>query len=411
MLDDLYALSRTFIKLRNRPFRRSFLASHPLTARLSIIIGQRGIGKTTAMIQHLLDSCAGDPLTDKALYLQADHFLMANRSLYEIAEEFHNLGGELLCLDEIHKYPDWSRELKSITDTFPALRVVASGSSALEVSRGSHDLSRRAVVHRMYGMSFREYIALASGIELPAAMLPDMLSNHVRLTDRIVSELAAKGDKVLALFRDYLTCGYYPYFVEYTDRSLFGLTLEQHVHTTLEVDLPAIHPALNGTSIKKISRLLTAIAGMVSFAPDLKSLRTMLDISDDRTLKTYLQYLEDAGVILTVSKSGKGLKAMAKPDKIYLNNPNLFYALFRGTEPDSGAMRETFFLNMLRSGYEVTVPQRGDFLVNGSFTFEVGGKGKGFRQVAGIEDSYLALDGIEAGNGRTVPLWLFGFLY
>jgi len=411
MLDDLYSLSRTFIKLRNRPFRRSFPGAHPMTARLSIIIGQRGIGKTTAMIQHLLDSSAGDPLTDKALYLQADHFLMANRSLYEIAEEFHNLGGELLCLDEIHKYPDWSRELKSITDTFPALRVVASGSSALEVSRGSHDLSRRAVVYRMHGMSFREYIALARGIELPAATLPDLLSNHVRLTDRIVTELAGKGDKVLALFRDYLACGYYPYFVEFADKALFGLTLEQHVHTTLEVDLPAIHPALNGASIRKISRLLTAIAGMVPFAPDLKSLRSMLDISDDRTLKNYLQYLEDAGVILTVSKSGKGLKAMNKPDKIYLNNPNLFYALHRGAEPDSGSMRETFFLSMLRSGHEVSVPGLGDFLVNGSTTFEVGGKGKGFRQVAGIADAWLALDGIEAGNGQTVPLWLFGFLY
>ncbi len=411
MLDDLYSLSRTFIKLRNRPFRRSFLADHPLTARLSIIIGQRGIGKTTAMIQHLLESSDNDPLTDKALYLQADHFLMANRSLYEIAEDFHNLGGELLCLDEIHKYPDWSRELKSITDTFPALRVVASGSSALEVTRGSHDLSRRAVVYRMHGMSFREYIALARGIELPAVTLSDLLNNHVRLADRIVTELSAKGDKVLALFREYLVCGYYPYFMEFTDKALFGLTLEQHVHTTLEVDLPAIHPALNGASIKKISRLLTAIAGMVPFAPDLKSLRSMLDISDDRTLKNYLQYLEDAGVILTVSKSGKGLKAMNKPEKIYLNNPNLYYALHRGAEPDSGSMRETFFLSMLRSGYDVSVPQQGDFLVGGSTTFEVGGKNKGFRQVAGIADAWLALDGIEAGNGQTMPLWLFGFLY
>jgi predicted AAA+ superfamily ATPase len=411
LLDDLYSLSRTFIKLRNRPFRRSFLADHPLTARLSIIIGQRGIGKTTAMIQHLLESSDNDPLTDKALYLQADHFLMANRSLYEIAEDFHNLGGELLCLDEIHKYPDWSRELKSITDTFPALRVVASGSSALEVTRGSHDLSRRAVVYRMHGMSFREYIALARGIELPAVTLSDLLNNHVRLADRIVTELSAKGDKVLALFREYLVCGYYPYFMEFTDKALFGLTLEQHVHTTLEVDLPAIHPALNGASIKKISRLLTAIAGMVPFAPDLKSLRSMLDISDDRTLKNYLQYLEDAGVILTVSKSGKGLKAMNKPEKIYLNNPNLYYALHRGAEPDSGSMRETFFLSMLRSGYDVSVPQQGDFLVGGSTTFEVGGKNKGFRQVAGIADAWLALDGIEAGNGQTMPLWLFGFLY
>jgi uncharacterized protein len=200
-------------------------------------------------------------------------------------------------------------------------------------------------------------------------------------------------------------------FVEFADKALFALTLEQHVHTTLEVDLPAIHPALNGASIKKISRLLTAIAGMVPFAPDLKSLRSMLDISDDRTLKSYLQYLEGAGVILTVSKSGKGLKAMNKPDKIYLNNPNLFYALHRGAEPDSGSMRETFFLSMLRSGHEVSVPGQGDFLVSGSTTFEVGGKGKGFRQLSGIADAWLALDCIEAGNGQTVPLWLFGFLY
>jgi predicted AAA+ superfamily ATPase len=411
MLDDLFSLSQTFLRLRNRTFQRSFLRDNPLTNRFSIIIGQRGIGKTTAMIQNLLASQNNDLFTRKALYLQADHFLVGRSSLYEIADEFYKLGGELICFDEVHKYPAWSMELKSINDTFPGLKIIASGSSALEIARGSHDLSRRALVLPMYGLSFREYLGMARGLTFERLTLDNLVAGHQHAADRVVTTLEKNGHKVLALFNDYLECGYYPYFLEYQDKTLFRMTLEQHIHTTLEGDLPAIHPALNGASIRKIHKLLAIISSLVPFTPDMKQLKQMLEIGDERTLKTYLSYLEDAGILLTISKSNKGLRAMEKPEKIYLNNPNLYWALAGGKAPETGATRETFFLNMLRPAHTIRVPAQGDFLVDERLTFEVGGKNKDGSQIKNIEQSWLALDNIEIGQANRIPLWLFGFLY
>lgn len=411
MLDELFTLSQTLLRLRLREFKRSFLRDTPLTNRFSIIVGQRGVGKTTAMVQHLLDRYDGDLYTRKALYVQADHFLVNRTSLYEIAESFSNMGGELLCLDEIHKYPDWSMELKSMFDTFPNLHILASGSSALEIGRGSHDLSRRALVYRMHGMSLREYIGMVCGISFDLVPLESLLSNHQRLADTIISQLETKGLKVLALFNDYLLQGFYPYFQEYGDRAQFFLTLEQNVRTTLESDLPAIYPTLNGASIRKMEKLLAIIASLVPFSPDMKKLKQLLGIGDERTLKTYLNYLEDAGVILSLAKTGKGLRSMEKPEKIYLNNPNLYHSLAGGKAPERGAVRETFLLNMLHVGHQVTAPARGDFLVNDAITLEVGGKNKGGNQVAGLDQAWLVLDDIEIGQGQRIPLWLFGFLY
>jgi uncharacterized protein len=411
MLDDLIPLSQTFLRIRNRDFKRYFLRDQPLTNRFSIIIGQRGIGKTTVMIQHLLGRYNDDRSGRKALYVQADHFLMARSSLYEIADEFCKMGGEMICFDEIHKYPAWSMELKSICDTFPGLQIVASGSSALEIAKGSHDLSRRAVVLKMYGMSFREFLGMNCGIYFDPLPLTKLLADHQEFADAIVTELEKNGLKVLALFRDYLEHGYYPYFTEYEDRSLFAMTLEQNIHTTLESDLPAIHQSLNGSSIRKIKKLLAIIASLVPFTPDMKYLKGLLEIGDERTLKNYLKFLEDAGVILSVGKSGRGLREMEKPEKIYLNNPNLYHALCRTGDPDVGAMRETFFVNMLRTAHALSVPAKGDFLVDDSVTFEVGGKNKDTGQIKGVANSWLALDNIETGHGRRIPLWLLGFLY
>lgn len=411
MLDDLIPLSQTFLRIRNRDFKRYFLRDHPLPNRFSIIIGQRGIGKTTVMIQHLLEQYNDDRSGRKALYVQADHFLVARSSLYEIADEFCKMGGELICFDEIHKYPAWSMELKSICDTFPDLKIIASGSSALEIVKGSHDLSRRAIVFQMYGMSFREFIGMNNGIYFDSLRLEYLLANHQESADSIVSELEKNGLKVLALFRDYMEHGYYPYFKEYEDVSHFFMTLEQNIHTTLESDLPAIHQSLNGSSIRKIEKLLSIIASLVPFTPDMKHLKNLLGIGDERTLKSYLKFLEDAGVILSVPKSGKGLRKMEKPEKIYLNNPNLYHALSRTRDPDIGAIRETFFMSMLRTAHSVSVPSKGDFMVDDSIVFEVGGKNKDAGQIKEVENAWLALDNIETGHGRKIPLWLFGFIY
>ena len=409
-LDDFFGLSRTFIRLQNRDFHRSFVEDNPLTARFSIIVGQRGVGKTTVLIQEILKHDS-DRASTRILYLPVDHFLVGRSTLYEIADEFVKMGGELICFDEIHKYPAWSQELKSIFETFPRLKIIASGSSALEITKGSHDLSRRAIVYRMNGLSFREFITLKIGVHLDRIPLTELLAEHVRIADNIVSDLEKAGNKVMSLFHDYLKSGFYPYFVEYPDIGQFQMTLEQGVLTTLESDLPAIHQTLNGSSIGKIKRLLAIIADIVPYTTNLNTLKKSLDISDERTLKNYLKYLDDAGVIMTISNTDRGLKEMDKPNKIYLNNTNLCYALSSVKEPNIGSLRETFMLSMLRVSHKVTVPTQGDFLIDNSITIEVGGLSKTNKQLKEVDNSWLALDDIEIGTGKKVPLWLFGFIY
>lgn len=407
LMDDIYRLSRTQIALFNRPYRRYFLAAQALDHRLCIVLGQRGIGKTTAMVQHLLDAAGQDPLSETILYVQADHFLIRDRSLYDIAEHFANLGGRTICFDEIHKYPRWSLELKSISDTFAGLKVLASGSSALEIQKGSHDLSRRALQLHMRGMSLREYAELALGITLRAYPLETILRDHVRIAHAVVAQLA--GNKILALFRDYLRHGYYPFYFEDRNEAVFAQLLNQNLHTTLESDLLAVQPALTGNSIKKIAALLRILSASVPFFPDFKKLTELIGIGDQRTLKTYLKYLEDAGLVSGLGRSGKGLRGLEKPEKIFLNNPNLMQALVPAA--NKGTIRETFFISALGGLHRLTAPRRGDFAVDETWCFEVGGKNKDFTQIRDMQNSFLAADDIETGFGNKIPLWLFGFLY
>jgi predicted AAA+ superfamily ATPase len=411
MLDNIFKLSRNFLKTFNKPYRRYFLEKYPLANRFSIITGQRGVGKTTAMIQKILSANDDDILTKNALYVPVDHFIVGGRSLYEIAEEFYNLGGEMICFDEIHKYAGWSGELKSIYDSLQELTILASGSSAMEIQKGSHDLSRRAIVYPMTGLSFREYIDLAAGIKTESFVLKTILKEHEKLSCDIITAIEYKKKKILALFKDYLQFGYFPYFTEFDDISLYYITLEQSIRTTIESDLLSIYPTLNGSSIKKIKKLLTVIAESAPFTPDLKRLKRIVEIGDERTLKNYLKYLEDGGVITSLTKKGKGLGALEKPEKIYLNNTNQIYAISSKGKENIGNIRETFFINMLSAMHEVSSPKKGDFLIDDKYTFEIGGKNKSFKQIKDIHNSFLAVDDIETGIGNKIPLWLFGFLY
>lgn len=411
MLDDIFKLSSDFLKTFNKPYRRYFLDKYPLTGRFSIIIGQRGVGKTTAMIQKTLSANNNDIFTKNALYVPVDHFVVGGRSIYEIAEAFYNLGGKMICFDEIHKYTGWSGELKSICDSFQKLTILASGSSAMEIQKGSHDLSRRAVVYPMKGLSLREYIELATGVKTKPLNLNTILGEHEKRSYDIISALEGKNMKILALFNDFLQFGYYPYFTEFDDISSYYITLEQGIRATIESDLLSIYPALSGSSIKKIKKLLAVIAESAPFTPDLKRLKKMVDIGDERTLKNYLKYLEDGGVIMSLAKKGSGLGALEKPEKIYLNNTNQIYAISRKGKENRGTLRETFFINMLSDIHTVSLPKRGDFYVDNKYIFEIGGKNKSFKQIKGIDDSFLAVDDIETGIGNKVPLWLFGFLY
>lgn len=377
---------------------------------MSVILGQRGVGKTTAIIQHMTNWMGGELESSKALYVQADHFLVGKTPLYAIAEEFYNIGGNLICFDEIHKYPSWSLELKSMYDTFSSLAIIASGSSALEILRGSHDLSRRALVSNMTGLSFREFIEMRCRVSLHPLPLETLLKEHEKAAIPILRTVEKKGEKILGLFRKYLSHGYYPYFLEYQDIGHYYRIVEQGMHASLENDLPVIHPTLTGISVQKIKKLLTYIASAVPLIPDMRRLKNLLDVGDERTLKTYLSYLEDAGLIRCLFASGKGLVRLGKPEKIFLHNPNQYYAI-HGAVENPGSVRETFFLNALSESHAVTHPLKGDFLVDGKTVFEIGGKGKDFSQIKDENNAFLAVDDMELGVGKKLPLWLLGFLY
>ena len=406
MLEAFFQLSQQYRLNYKQEYVRYFLKKESLSSRFSIISGQRGIGKTTVIIQYIHQHYP-DLYTTKALYIQADHFLLGDLSLYEIADLFVKMGGELLCIDEIHKYPNWSKELKSINDTFRDLKLVISGSSALEIHKGSHDLSRRALVYKMKGMSLREFIEMKLGMVLERYSLDEILTDHQPIAQGIVDALSEKKEKILPLFGEYMKVGYYPYYFEYNNKEQFTMALEQNIHTTIESDLMAIYPSLTGNSIRKLKSLLKVISASVPFTPDMKKLKSIIGVGDERTLKNYLKYLEDAGLIKMLMKSTKGLGSIEKPEKIYLDNPNLLFT----SQADIGTARETFFMNQMSKDHEVVAPKSGDFLLDGKFTFEVGGKNKSFKQIKELENSFIASDEIESGFGNRVPLWLFGFLY
>ena len=412
MLTELFRKSHKFVKDNNLAYERYFIKKNPFEHRLSIVLGARGIGKTVTIAQYM----ALNYKRGEALYVSLDDINMSRYSIYELAEAFELQGGKLLCLDEIHKYSSWSQELKSIYDSFPTLKVVASGSSALEIHKGTHDLSRRAIVYTMVGMSFREFLELHYGYSLEVLALEDIFSNHDVLAENIVDILATKDNRVLPLFHRYLECGYYPYFLSMPNESMFFQTLKQNINTTIEGDLLNIYPTLNGKSIKKIKLLLSVIMENVPFTPKISALKKATEVRDDRTIKEYLSRLDDAGLIKLLMKSSLSMKSFDKPEKIYLANPNLMYT----STPNIGNVRETFVMNQLSNYYidknsldnkGIYASDCGDFYLEERYTLEVGGKNKGFKQIKDVPDSYVVADDIEVGFGAKIPLWLFGFLY
>ncbi len=403
MLEKLSLESKKFLLRNDLKYKRYFIKDEKIKHRLTIITGHRGIGKTTTIAQYM---ALHEDL--KSLYVSMDSFLIGGLSMYEIAQEFEMMGGELLCFDEIHKYSNWSQELKSIYDNFPALHIVASGSSAMEINRGSHDLSRRAHILKMHGMSFKEYLELTLGVELEKLTLASILSQHEVLAFDIVTKLEQIDKKILPIFEQYLKTGYYPYSLSIMDGDIFFDLLKQNIDVSISGDLLFVYPSLDGNSIKKLKLLLSIIMESVPFVPVIEKLKDRLDIGDGRTLKDYFIKLEDAGILkLLMKSSSKGLSKLEKPEKIYLDNTNLLNI----ADANIGTVRETFFLNILSVGHQVTYPTKGDFLVDDKYLFEIGGKNKSFNQIKDIEDSFVVADGVEVGYGHKIPLWLFGFLY
>ncbi|CAA6799977.1 MAG: ATPase component BioM of energizing module of biotin ECF transporter [uncultured Campylobacterales bacterium] len=413
MLEELFIKSRDFININNQKYKRYFIKREKLEHRLSIIIGSRGIGKTTTVAQFISGRYKGN----EALYVNLDDIQVSSKyTITQIAEEFVLNGGKLLCFDEIHKYGNWSAELKNIYDRFDKLKIVATGSSALEINKGSHDLSRRAIVYNMVGMSFREFLELHYGYEFDAVSLEDILNNHIDISTKIKNIIEQNKQKIIPLFKDYLKHGYYPYFLSMPNELMFFQTLQQNINVSIESDLLNIYPKLNGNSIKKIKMLLSVIIKSVPFEPKISELKRTADIKDDRTLKDYLSKLDDAGLIKLLMQNSLKFKAFDKPEKIFLANPNLMYT----KEPNIGNLRETFFVNQLDNYYKnkqslndegIYTSKQGDFYCEEKYTFEVGGKNKGFNQIKDVLNSYVVSDDLEVGMGNKIALWMFGFLY
>lgn len=408
MLENFFIESKRFIKKNNLPYKRYFIETHDLSHRLSIIQGARGVGKTTTIAQYL-----SNHELDKVLYISLDNILInGNYKIIEIADEFEKNGGQILCLDEIHKYTNWSQELKNIYDKYDNLKIIVSGSFAMHIHKGSYDLSRRAVVYNMEGMSFREFLNLHYQYTFSKYNLADIIENHEEIAELIINHL--NDNKIIPLFKKYLEYGYYPYSITMDNKDDFYKTLQQSLNTTIESDLLSIYPNLSGVSITKIKKLLSSIMSSVPFKPNYSDLQKILDIKDIRTLKEYLVYLDDTGIIRMLMANSMAYKNIDKPEKIYMADTNLMNL----ADKDIGSMRETFFFNQLSCYYSIISSNKGifsnksgDFICEEKYIFEVGGKNKDFNQIKDTDNSFLALDDIEIGYKKKIPLWIFGFLY
>ncbi|VAW16077.1 ATPase component BioM of energizing module of biotin ECF transporter [hydrothermal vent metagenome] len=361
------------------------------------IKGPRGAGKTTLMLQHLKFDLRMNPL---AMYITADHTWFYNHTLLETASNWYKQGGKILFIDEVHKYPNWSVELKNIYDGFPGLQVVFSASSALDIYRGEADLSRRVVSYSLAGLSFREFLFFTTGKHFNQVNFDDIPNSHMELSRGITENFHPLPD-----FHKYLQVGYLPIIIEGEDTYL--MKLGQVINTIVDTDLAYIASYNPGTATK-VKKLLGVIAESVPFKPNIAALARKLDLSRDSVYQ-YIYQLRNARLLNTLSSKGKGVSILQKPDKVFLENSNLAYTLTE--EPDIGNIRETFALNqLLNAGLDVNIPGEGDFAVN-NMVIEVGGKGKNTSQVKHLSDYLIASDNIEVGAGSKIPLWLLGFLY
>lgn len=398
-MEELLIKSNRAISGQELDFKRTLYTDIDWTNRLIGIMGSRGTGKTTIMLQRLKEMALPGW---EAVYLSLDDIYFTRNSLSEIAETFRVNGGKYLFLDEVHKYPEWHREIKNIYDFNRELFIVFTGSSIIDMLRLPVDLSRRAIVYNLPGLSFREFLQYDQGIRFSKVKLEDLTVHHEELASAICRDITP-----LKHFNDYLQYGYYPFYKE--NKRSYATRLEQVVRLVIEFDLAFVEH-IDYQNIRKILELMAILAEHVPFTPNISDLSKKLSMGRN-TLIQYLHYLDKARLINNLYVSGKGFGKLEKPGKILLENPNLFEAL-SVIRPDKGSVRESFFAGQLiNTGHQLSLPEKGDFEVDKQFIFEVGGRQKGYKQIAGIENSFIAADELETGVRNKIPLWLFGFLY
>ena len=363
------------------------------------IKGPRGCGKTTLLLQHIKQSFHGQEL-EKVLYVSLDNIWFADNKILDLVDFHYNHGGTHIFIDEIHYEPKWQTMLKNMSDNYPGMYIVYTGSSMLEIDAHEGDLSRRQVMYEMRGMSFREYLEYEGVVKHERLTLEQLMDNHVEIAMDICSRT-----NVLGCFNKYLREGYYPFYKAV--RQGFDSRLLATVNQVIESDYPQIDDVTVAT-IRKTKKMLMVLSECVPQLPNMSQLYRELETDRNNGLKM-LRALERGGLLLLLGSKAKSINQLSRPDKIYINNPTLMYAL--SPRADIGSVRETFFMNQLSQSHELSYPKAGDFLVDGSYLFEVGGKGKTFSQIKDIPDSYLAIDDTEIGRGARIPLWLFGMLY
>ena len=390
IMKTLYQKFETLLQNTTTDFKRYLYDNISWNSRMVGIIGAQGVGKTTMILQHIKEKLG----SKMALYVSADDMYFSENRLFDLADNFYKNAGEYLFIDEIHKYTDWSRELKNIYDSFPTLKVVFTGSSVLDILKGSADLSRRAIIYKLHGLSFREYLKLFHNYQTEVYSLNQIINNEAKLSNI---------EHPLPLFNDYLKRGYYPFGIE----DEIDLRLGQIIVQTLESDIPQYANLNVGTS-RKLKRLLSIIAESVPFKPNFSKISEIISVSRN-SLDDYFSYMEKAGLIGQLRNETSGIRGLGKVDKVYLDNTNIIFNLV-GDKSNIGNIRETFFFNQMRVKNEVISSNKADFVID-NYTFEVGGKNKQQSQIEKDDKSFVVKDDIEYGFLNVIPLWTFGLNY
>lgn len=397
-MEEIYIQHLEYINNLDIDFRRNTIDSIDWNNRLIAIKGARGVGKSTMILQHIKETFDQDPA---ALYVSMDDISINGLSILDLAKGHINFGGTHLFIDEIHKYQNWSQELKNIHDKYKKLHVVVTSSSILKLYQANHDLSRRMVSYDLPGLSFREYLNIENGTDLPTYSLQDLLSNHTKIATEISEQIT-----ILPQFSKYLQHGYYPFYLE--GQGSYLHKLNNTINLILDVDLPYVM-GVSIPNIFKIKKLLSNLAKEVPFQPNISKLAGSLELTRS-TLNQYIHYLDSASLLNLLFDAGKSYSMISKPEKVFLDNTNLSYAI-APRNVNTGNIRETFFFNQVSKVHNVTFTKTGDFLVDEKYTFEIGGKNKNKKQIWNVENSYIAADNLRFGTHNKIPVWLFGFLY
>jgi len=395
MLKSIQKYQERLLKKFNITYKRYLFNEIDFSDKMIAIYGARGVGKTTMLLQYLLQLQSKD---QSVLYISLDYPFLSGVDLVDIVEEFVEGGGEYLLLDEVHRYHDFSQYLKTIYDLFD-IKVMITGSSAISLLNAKSDLSRRVTLYNLVGFSFREFLELKYKQNLQTLVLEDILQNHIDISN----DLNLKN--ILSNFKEYLEVGYYPFYFD--KRFSYYQNLLNTINLTIDIDLTSLG-LIEQKYTYKLKKLLEVVCESKPFEVNYTKIAQMAEISRVK-LYDYISYLDDSQMLLLIEEQSKGLKKISKPSKIYLNNTNLLYAYCQNNE--IGTIRETFFANQLSTKYKLNISKQGDFLVDEKYIFEIGGKNKGFKQIKELENSFVVSDDIEIGSTNKIPLWLFGFLY